>query len=396
MKTWKNSYYLLFILLTAFACGTKDDPAPVKSAAKVITSFKITNPEATGTITDSDKKISITVPNGTVVTSLIPAIEISEKATVAPASGVAQDFTNSVVYTVTAEDGTTQTYTVTVTVSTEVSFTLSKPLYTNLQQDGVVVIYGTNFGTVADTKIVLTNVSTSATTTLQANNVPDSKTILVKIPADQVLGSYKIRVFKALESKEMDETFTVEKHAPEINSLDKTTVVRGTNIVISGAYFQASGNIVHLSANSKVVVLDVVSESTTSIEVTVPESTDAGNYTLSVTSNDKESFYNDKQVTVQVPANTPVITSLDKTSYKLGETITITGTNLKKKGVATNIDFVPFTSGVTQVRSGIANADGTSVTYVLPSDFTTGTYTISVEVDGEFSEDYKEVIQITK
>ena len=47
--------------------------------------------------------------------ALVPTIKISEKATISPASGVAQDFSKPVTYTVTSEDGiTTTTYTVSV------------------------------------------------------------------------------------------------------------------------------------------------------------------------------------------------------------------------------------------------------------------------------------------
>ena len=48
--------------------------------------------------------------------ALVPAIAISEKATVTPASGVAQDFSGgkSVVYTVVAEDGTSRKYTASI------------------------------------------------------------------------------------------------------------------------------------------------------------------------------------------------------------------------------------------------------------------------------------------
>lgn len=46
--------------------------------------------------------------------TLIPTITVSEKATVIPASGVAQDFSGKVTYTVIAEDGTQQVYTVSI------------------------------------------------------------------------------------------------------------------------------------------------------------------------------------------------------------------------------------------------------------------------------------------
>jgi hypothetical protein len=59
--------------------------------------------------------ISAEVAFGTNLNQLIPTIEISPRATLSPASGVVQDFNNPVVYTVTAEDGTTKTFTVAVT-----------------------------------------------------------------------------------------------------------------------------------------------------------------------------------------------------------------------------------------------------------------------------------------
>ena len=60
------------------------------------------------------RAISFLLPAETDVTQLVPTIEVSEGATVEPASGVAQDFSNPVTYTVTAQNGTTAVYTVTV------------------------------------------------------------------------------------------------------------------------------------------------------------------------------------------------------------------------------------------------------------------------------------------
>lgn len=48
--------------------------------------------------------------------NLVPVIQVSDKASVSPASGTAQDFTDSVTYTVTAEDHSEQEYIVTVDV----------------------------------------------------------------------------------------------------------------------------------------------------------------------------------------------------------------------------------------------------------------------------------------
>ncbi len=77
---------------------------------KDITSFSINN--VVGIITDTT--INLVLAEGTDLTSLTPEI-IHSGVNISPDSGVAQDFTNPVTYTVTAEDETTQIYTVIVT-----------------------------------------------------------------------------------------------------------------------------------------------------------------------------------------------------------------------------------------------------------------------------------------
>lgn len=81
---------------------------------KSILSFTIDGVE--GEINEVAKTVTLVMPEGTDVTELVPTIVVSEGATVTPASGEAQDFTNPVTYTVTAQNGTTAVYTVTVVV----------------------------------------------------------------------------------------------------------------------------------------------------------------------------------------------------------------------------------------------------------------------------------------
>lgn len=73
-------------------------------------------PPIAGTVNQANKTVTLLVPAGTDVTNLVPTISISGES-VSPASGVAQDFTNPVTFTVTAPiDASTQDYTVTVNV----------------------------------------------------------------------------------------------------------------------------------------------------------------------------------------------------------------------------------------------------------------------------------------
>jgi len=70
----------------------------------------------TAVVDENNHAISLTVPDGTDVTKLIPMITISNKASISPNNNIAQDFTSPVTYTVTAEDGSKQNYIVTVSV----------------------------------------------------------------------------------------------------------------------------------------------------------------------------------------------------------------------------------------------------------------------------------------
>ena len=94
------------------SCDEQNDEQ--KSSEKQITAFVFTSPSATGVIDEMAKTITVEVSAGTTLTALVPTITVSEKARVNPASGVAQNFTSTVTYTVTAEDGTTAEYRVTV------------------------------------------------------------------------------------------------------------------------------------------------------------------------------------------------------------------------------------------------------------------------------------------
>jgi eukaryotic-like serine/threonine-protein kinase len=107
------------LILMLFACKKKDTAvSPQKSSAKEITSFNLAAlvPGVSATIDASSKTVKGELPIGTDLTKLAPTIAVSGKATVIPASGAVQDFTKPVTYTVTAEDGSTQSFVVTLTI----------------------------------------------------------------------------------------------------------------------------------------------------------------------------------------------------------------------------------------------------------------------------------------
>ncbi|WP_010263980.1 lipoprotein [Treponema primitia] len=87
--------------------------------SKAITAFAITSPvEIPGIVDEAAKTVLVTAPYGTDITGMVTAITHTG-VSISPAAGTPQDFTNPVIYSVTAGDGTIQPYTVTVLLGTE-------------------------------------------------------------------------------------------------------------------------------------------------------------------------------------------------------------------------------------------------------------------------------------
>ena len=93
-----------------------------KDRQKLITVFDfLLSPEVIGQVDQVSHTVIMDVPYGTDLTKLQTLIIISPGATITPKSGVIQNFTTPVFYTVTAKDGSTQEYVVKVNVLPEES-----------------------------------------------------------------------------------------------------------------------------------------------------------------------------------------------------------------------------------------------------------------------------------
>jgi hypothetical protein len=93
---------------------------PLTGKSILTFSFKTLDPDVIGTINESAKTITLTVPYATNVTSLIPTFTCSPKATVLvldvpqKSDTTAQDFTNPVSYKCRSQEGSSEVYIVTV------------------------------------------------------------------------------------------------------------------------------------------------------------------------------------------------------------------------------------------------------------------------------------------
>jgi hypothetical protein len=114
----------------------------VKSSSKLLSAYKFTTPAATATITDNI--VNISVPKGTDVTALVATFTSSAKSTVyvndvAQVSGTTpNNFTDTVVYKVVAEDGSFNVYKVVVTILKSTGNTMTKFAFVDPAVSGVI------------------------------------------------------------------------------------------------------------------------------------------------------------------------------------------------------------------------------------------------------------------
>src|SRR5450756_1786894 len=112
---------VLIVVITGCGGGGSSDPIPAPpSSVKAITAFSLAG--VVGTINETGKTITVTMPFGTNVTALVATFtttgaSVKVGSTVQISGTTANNFTSPVTYTVTAADATIQDYMVVVTVA---------------------------------------------------------------------------------------------------------------------------------------------------------------------------------------------------------------------------------------------------------------------------------------
>jgi len=106
---------LCFVFFSCSKDDSSSDEPEVLSNDKEIISFTLTlnNESVQGTIDENSKTINFNVVGAT-INALVPQITFSESATIFPLATSSQDFNNPVRYTITAENGSTNSYFVVV------------------------------------------------------------------------------------------------------------------------------------------------------------------------------------------------------------------------------------------------------------------------------------------
>ncbi len=256
--------------------------------------FNSLDPTVSGDIDETNHTISLVVPYGTNITSLVPTISYTG-GTMSPATGVAQNFTSPKTYTVTAADGTTQNYTVTVTVSTELTKQITAFDFNDLGVSGIINEGNNTISLTVPHDTNVTSLSPTITFTGESlsplSNIPQNFTNPVTYTitdSDGFTRNYTVTVTVLRNSEKQITAFDFNDFSyPVIGSIDEEnktinlTVANGTNLTYLTPTISYSGS--SISPGSEVsqdftspITYTITAEdgSTTSYTVTVDKSTD--------------------------------------------------------------------------------------------------------------------------
>jgi hypothetical protein len=371
-KTSISCRLLLVLCAAALASCSDDDsetPAPETPIGKSILGFAFPDvtPGIAGIVDEAAKTIAVTVPAATDLKALKPTITLSEGSAISPATGVAQDFSKPVIYTVTAGDGATQAYTVTVTAKS-LSFTITEA-DTEVEPGSVFVIRGSGFKSYLLNKVILRHISSGSEVEIDASPASSSDEYLIfslGYNYDMPMGDYQVTLISGTERVTLATPLKV--YTDKLLVLDimgvYTDAPEYVEYSIKGVNFSANGNKVelHLVGEDVVRIAEIKQESIHSIvldRTNLPS--DYYQVRVSNANDNSGEYYN----TVYIGKN-PSLAGYNGYSFKLGETLIAMGERLKSDGGrTTRFSFRNRDNGSSMERDAEISADETTASFTF-------------------------------
>ncbi|WKV11617.1 DUF5018 domain-containing protein [Marivirga harenae] len=376
-KSLLRRIWLFSAIAFLFIQCTEDEEA--KSPLNKITEFSISSisPEVTGSIDVENLTIEIDVPSGADLTTLSPSISVSENATVSPASGTSQDFTNPVIYTVTAENGTSVEYTVTVNVLKNTNAKIEtfgfKGFETELaasidEENKMITAVISRDYDITKLKPTIIISDLASVTPASETEVDFSEDVIYTVVAeDSTEVNYTVSIRYELRTGNAMVSFDLEEFTPVVNG----TIDEDSKTVSLTLPWNTS------DLTALVPTIEISEGATVSPENNSAQDFSFGSVDYTVTAEDGSTQV--YEVTVELEeAPDPVFDDLSSSTFRKGELITISGQNFSD-------------ISVTFVREGFSSSPSleteseTSFSFTVPNNvsFEVGTYSLEVYIRNE-------------
>lgn len=355
----------------AFSCAHDVD----FSTPPKILSFSIDEiPESSAQIIES--QVILSVPYGTNVRSLTPKIGLEASVKLIPASGVAQDFSKNVYYTLTGPSGSKSVYKVRLKVAAQ-----PIPMITSIKNDTIEAgletkLLGLNFGTFPFA--IKTYVQNSK---LEIKEVPfsylDSASLVLKIPITTQVGPYFIKVkVNELEAISPKSVY-ISYPTPQIKTLSHKNMVNNDTLWVAADYVDSSYIYSAVFKNDR--DLHAISKpfrKTGSLGF-IPQNL-VGDYEVYLKNISENKISKSSEFSIEIfDANKPYIRGIKtgQTKFKRGEELVLTTKNFEKSE-ARFYQIILKNSQKKYIQNGRYSNEILSI--ILPENTIKGKYTVSV------------------
>lgn len=376
-----NHKTLLYLIGLVFLLSNCKDKDTVLIKPKVLT-FDLKEVSIISQNIDETKQIiEVVLPYQASLKDLIPTISISDGASIVPSSGVAQDFSKPIYYTLTSKNGVKTIYTVMVKTEDQPQPQIVKLGSSELEAGETFSVKGSYFGKFAlDIKTYL--VDSLQKEYAVKNTYKDSSEIVVEIPFEQNPSKYQVKVQVKQKSIVSKEFVRVRYPSPQIQQLLTNNVLQGDTLKLSGLYIDATKynfEIELSDVNGKSTVLPAKQNKVGELYSIISTGVAPNSYTIKVLN--KSEVKTSKVFTNKVviyDAQKPFVTGIvdEKPSYKAGDVLVFKAVNFDK----VNARFYQVQLSGTASNyfiNGQYDATKKNLNVNLPTNINTGNYTIN-------------------
>lgn len=368
------SQFCCFLLL--LACTKTNEP----STPPQILQFEFEGVKTLSTIIDpSTKTIIVEVPYQTSLSALIPKISIEDGASIVPASGLAQNFSQDVYYTL-SKNSNKLIYTVKIKVANQ-----PKPEISQIKTDTVEAgkdlnIVGKNFGKFAlDIQAFL--VDNENKESLLKHQLIDSTQIKLITAIEQQVGFYRIKVRVKNQEVTTDTKIWMAYPSPQLTAIPSTNLLKGDTLWLMGKFIDATKYtfLCELSNKNAKYQLPMTKSLPNKLGFILPNYVTIGEYGVKIynASEKKLSGIMESQISIYDPS-LPFVTGIinKQTFYKKLEKLSFSTINFEKMAARFyQVNLVGL--GKTYIQNGIYDATQKTLSIELPDNIGLGTYSIN-------------------
>ncbi len=362
-----------FLLL--FSCTKTTEPSTLPS----IVSFAFEGVKTLSTTIDpSTQTITVEVPYQTSISALVPLIGLEAGVSIVPASGLTQNFSQAVYYTL-SKGGNRKIYTIKVIVANQ-----PQPAITQLKSDTVeagkdLSIMGKNFGKFAlDIQAFL--VDNQNKESLLRHQLIDSTQIKLITDIEQKVGFYHIKVKVKNQLVVSDAKVWVAYPSPQLTAIPKINLRKGDTLWLEGKYLDASQYrfLCQLQQLNTTYQLPMTKATGNQLGFIIPNYVTIGEYAVKIhnASEKKLSGTLAKSINIYDPS-LPFVTSIvqPQVSYKKSEKLSFRTTHFEAiEARFYQVNLVGVAK--TYIQNGIYDATQQTLSIELPDAIQAGSYVI--------------------